>query len=97
MRSEKLVSLDEVREILTPGPTSRGGLWASRVQAFQDTVLDLRSVDSRVLEKLVKSSFEEGYVEGAGTGWVNDPKMFEAWRKSRARRTMTCSSITRLT
>ncbi len=37
------------------------------------------------LEKEVKGAFAEGFVEGKGDGWVNDPNIKDAWKSSKAR------------
>jgi hypothetical protein len=40
--------------------------------------------DERV-KRLVEAAFYEGFLEGAGDGWVNNPRIKLNWKNSRAR------------
>lgn len=65
-----------------------GGLISIPARVAADHIETLVK-EKTALKKLIKTAFEEGFLEGAQSGWLNDPKIKTAWNNSEAKKSIS--------
>ena len=62
------------------------GTMTAKVDAIHfEKSADRIEVLEAALKKVVKGAYVDGFIDGAGDGWVNNPRIAKGWEHSRAR------------